>query len=92
MWLWLRGGRPWWVGLLGGLVLVLYGVLPTLQPPTLDFGKVYAVYGGAFIVLSLLWGWLVDGVRPDGPSTVGAGIALIGAAVIMYWPRTTVGL
>lgn len=87
MWLWLREGRPWWVGLIGALVLMLYGVLPTLQPPSLDFGRVYAAYGGAFIVLSLLWGWLVDGVRPDTPSMVGVGIALVGAAIIVYWPR-----
>lgn len=88
MWLWLREGRPWWVGLVGALVVVLYGIIPTFQPATLDFGRVYAAYGGAFIVLSLLWGWLVDGVRPDMPSTVGALIALVGAAIIVYWPRT----
>ena len=87
IWLWLREGRPWWVGLLGGLVLVGYGILPTLQPAAFDFGRVYAAYGGVFIVLALLWGWAVDGVRPDGPSLWGAGIALIGAAVIVYWPR-----
>ncbi|HEY1014048.1 MAG TPA: YnfA family protein [Herpetosiphonaceae bacterium] len=87
MWLWLREGRPLWVGALGGIVLVAYGILPTLQPAPLDFGKVYAAYGGVFIVLSLLWGWAVDGVRPDAPSLVGAGIALIGAAIIVYWPR-----
>jgi len=61
---------------------------PTFQPATLDFGRVYAAYGGAFIVLSLLWGWLVDGVRPDTPSLWGSGIALLGAAIIVYWPRT----
>lgn len=88
IWLWLRGGRPLWVGLVGALVVVLYGVIPTFQPPGLDFGKVYAAYGGAFIVLSLLWGWMVDGVRPDTPSIVGAVVALIGAAIIIYWPRT----
>ena len=87
MWLWLREGRPLWVGLLGALVVVLYGIIPTFQPPSLDFGKVYTAYGGAFIVLSLLWGWMVDGVRPDTPSTVGATIALAGAAIIVYWPR-----
>lgn len=87
IWLWLREGRPLWVGALGGIVLFAYGVLPTLQPATLDFGKVYAAYGGVFIILSLLWGWAVDGVRPDGPSLVGASIALIGAAIIIYWPR-----
>lgn len=88
MWLWLREGRPLWVGLVGALVIVIYGILPTFQPPGLDFGKVYAAYGGAFIALSLLWGWMVDGVRPDAPSTIGAAIALIGAAIIVYWPRT----
>jgi small multidrug resistance family-3 protein len=87
IWLWLRESRPWWVGLIGAFVIVLYGIIPTFQPAHLDFGKVYAAYGGAFIVLSLLWGWLVDGVRPDSPSLWGAGIALIGAGVIVYWPR-----
>ena len=88
VWLWLREGRPWWVGLLGGLVLVAYGVIPTLQPTQFDFAKVYAAYGGAFIVLSLLWGRIVEGKVPDTPSIVGAAIALIGATVIIYWPRS----
>ena len=78
MWQWLREGRPLWVGLIGALVLTLYGVLPTLQPSSLDFGKVYAAYGGAFIGLSILWGWLVDGKAPDAPSLWGAVIALGG--------------
>ena len=90
MWQWLREDRPVWVGLVGAVVIMLYGIIPTLQPATLDFGRVYAAYGGAFIVLSLLWGWLVDGVRPDQPSIWGAGIALIGAAIIVYWPRMSV--
>lgn len=89
MWLWLREGRPLWVGLVGALVVMLYDVIPTLQPATFDFGRVYAAYGGAFIVLSLLWGWLVDGARPDPPSVWGAGIALVGAAIIVYWPRAS---
>ena len=88
IWLWLREGRPVWVGLVGALVVMLYGIIPTFQPPGFDFGKVYAAYGGAFIVLSLLWGWMVDGIRPDRPSTIGAAIALIGAAIIVYWPRS----
>jgi small multidrug resistance family-3 protein len=31
IWLWLRSSRPWWFGLFGALILVLYGVIPTLQ-------------------------------------------------------------
>jgi small multidrug resistance family-3 protein len=88
MWLWLREGRPLWVGLVGAFVVVLYGAIPTFQPAGLDFGRVYAAYGGAFIALSLLWGWMIDGVRPDWPSTIGAMIALVGAAIIVYWPRS----
>jgi small multidrug resistance family-3 protein len=51
IWKWVRDDRPGWWGLLGGVVLILYGFIPTLQ--TSHFGRIYAVYGGFFIVLSL---------------------------------------
>jgi small multidrug resistance family-3 protein len=86
VWLWLREQRTAWLGALGGLLLFLYGVLPTLQPS--HFGRIYAAYGGVFVVMSLLWGWWVDGHRPDVPDVVGGAICTIGVGVIMYWPRT----
>ena len=85
VWLWLREDRPIAYGLVGAVVLVLYGVIPTLQPA--HFGRVYAAYGGVFIVLSILWGWKIDGISPDRFDVIGGIIALIGVAVIMYWPR-----
>ena len=85
MWKWLRDDRPGWWGLVGACVLILYGVIPTLQAS--HFGRVYAVYGGFFIVLALLWGWALDGNRPDRPDVIGATIALVGVCVMMYWPR-----
>src|SRR5689334_5511508 len=85
MWRWLRGGRPGWWGLLGGVVLVVYGLVPTLQPS--HFGRTYAAYGGFFIVLSLLWGWGLDGRIPDRADVLGAAIALVGVGIIFYWPR-----
>lgn len=85
VWKWLRDHKPGWWRLLGGLVLMHYGVIPTLQ--TSHFGRIYAVYGGFFIVLSLLWGWGVDGDRPDRADVVGAAVALAGVVVMMYWPR-----
>lgn len=87
VWLWLREGRALWIGALGGLVLFLYGVLPTLQPAGMGFDRVYAAYGGVFVVLSLLWGWRIDGVRPDRYDLLGGAIALVGVAVIVYAPR-----
>ena len=85
MWKWLR--EHWAIawGLMGAGVLVVYGVVPTLQQA--HFGRTYAVYGGFFIALSLLWGWCVDGNRPDRWDVVGATIALVGVALMMYAPR-----
>ena len=86
VWLWLREGRAIALGAFGGLLLFLYGVVPTLQPA--HFGRVYAAYGGVFVVLSVLWGWWIDRHRPDGPDIVGCALCLIGVVVIMYWPRS----
>ena len=63
----------------------LYGVVSTLQPA--HFGRVYAAYGGFFIVLSLVWGWIFDGNRPDRFDVIGATVSLVGVFIIMYWPR-----
>lgn len=86
IWLWLREGKSIGLGLLGGLILFLYGVIPTLQPA--DFGRVYAAYGGFFIGLALLWGWQVDQVVPDRFDWLGAAVALVGVGIIMYAPRS----
>ena len=85
MWLWLRDGRAAWFALLGALVLAIYGIIPTFQPAS--FGRVYAAYGGIFIILSILWGWQIDKVVPDRFDLLGGLVALFGVAIIMYWPR-----
>ena len=87
VWLWLRNGRGVWLGVAGGFILFTYGVAATFQPADASFGRVYAAYGGVFVLVSLLWGWLIDGHRPDVPTVVGGAISLAGFAVIMYWPR-----
>ena len=63
----------------------MYGVIQTFQPA--HFGRVYAAYGGIFIVSAIIWGWVIDKKKPDRYEIIGAGIALIGAAVMMYMPR-----
>lgn len=68
---------------LGVLALGAYGLVAALQPSN-EFGRVLAAYGGVFIVGSLLWGVAFDGFDPDRYDAVGAGLCLVGVAVIMY--------
>jgi small multidrug resistance family-3 protein len=86
VWRWLREGAPVIVGVLGALILVVYGIIPTLQRSN-DFGRIYAAYGGVFVVASLLWGWGIDGKQPDRYDWIGAVIVLTGVAVIFFGPR-----
>ena len=92
-WMWwqaLREGKPWWYAVIGSAMLCLYGIVPTFQPQTAgteDFGRVYAAYGCWFIMLSLAWGWAIDGNRPDAGDGIGAGLAAVGAVVITFYPR-----
>ncbi len=85
-WRWLREGAPWPAGLAGAVILVVYGVIPTLQTSN-DFGRVYAAYGGVFVIMSLLWGWAIDGHRPDNYDWLGAAIVAVGVAVIFFGPH-----
>jgi len=86
VWLWLREGKPAGYAFVGAIILVLYGIIPTFQPT--HFGRVYAAYGGVFIVLSILWGWKIDKIVPDRFDVIGGIVALIGVGIIMYWPRS----
>ena len=86
IWQWLREGKPSYWGAIGGLALVAFGVIATFQTfPT--FGRVYAAYGGVFIVLSVLWGWGIDRETPDLYDWIGAAICIIGVSVILFAPR-----
>ena len=87
VWLWLREGRTVWLAIVGAFLLIGYGIIPTLQPS--HFGRVYAAYGGVFVALSLLWGWGVDGIRPDRYDLIGAVLVIAGVIVMMYAPRSS---
>ena len=84
-WLWLNGRAPAWVLAPAALLLALFAWLLTLHPHSA--GRVYAVYGGAYVAVAVAWLWLIDGVRPDRWDLVGAGITLSGAALIYFGPR-----
>ena len=69
------------------LSLVLFAYLLTLVPSDAA-GRAYAAYGGIYIVASLAWLWAIEGVRPDRWDMAGAALCLIGAAIILFGPRS----
>jgi len=85
-WAWLRLGKPiWWI-VPGLAALSLFAYLLTLTPSDAA-GRAYAAYGGIYIVTSILWLWIAEGVRPDRWDIAGGMICLAGAAVILFGPR-----
>lgn len=88
-WAWLRLDKPvWWI-LPGMASLALFAYLLTLVETTAA-GRAYATYGGIYIASSLLWLWIVEGMRPDRWDVIGGLICLVGAAIIIAAPRTPV--
>jgi small multidrug resistance family-3 protein len=85
VWLWLREDMSWILGAIGGFILFLYGIVPTFQPSY--FHRIYAAYGGIFIVMAFLWGLIFEGIVPDMFDVIGAVMAGAGVAIIYYAPR-----
>lgn len=85
VWRWIKEKKNILVGIVGGLILFGYGIIPTLQ--SASFGRVYAAYGGIFIVSSIIWGAVIDKKMPDRYEVIGALITLVGALIIFYSPR-----
>jgi small multidrug resistance family-3 protein len=86
VWGWMREHKPALWAMLGALILAAYGVMAALQPIS-EFRRVYAAYGGIVIALSLLWGIIVDGFRPERWNRLGATICVVGVVVMVALPR-----
>jgi small multidrug resistance family-3 protein len=86
-WAWLRLGKSGLWIVPGIAALVAFAWLLTLVESEAA-GRVYAAYGGVYIIASLLWLWGVEGIRPDRWDVLGAAVCLFGAAVILLGPRT----
>ena len=85
VWIALKNKQPLWVGVLGGILLAIYGMIATFQPA--GFGRTYAAYGGLFVLMALLWGWAVYKIKPDHYDIIGAAVILVGTIIIFYAPR-----
>ena len=83
--LWLKEDKSTWLLFPAAFSLGLFAWLLTLHPHAA--GRVYAAYGGVYVSVALMWLWVVDSVRPTSTDFVGAGVCLIGMAIIMFGPH-----
>ncbi|EPE2232094.1 YnfA family protein [Cronobacter turicensis] len=85
-WLWLRKGASVLLLLPAALSLMLFVWLLTLHPAA--SGRVYAAYGGVYVMTALLWLRVVDGVRLSLYDWAGTAVALCGMLIIVAgWGR-----
>lgn len=85
-WVWLRLGKSiWWI-VPGLLALIIFATALTKIDAS-NAGRAYAAYGGIYILSSLVWLWLVEGVRPDRWDFIGVVLSLLGTVVILFSPH-----
>ncbi len=76
---------PYWL-ILGFISLIIFAFL--LTKVEVEFaGRSYAIYGGIYIAVSLLWLYLAEHQIPDTWDIIGALVCIIGACIILFVPR-----
>ena len=83
---WLHLGRsPWW--LVPGLASLAAFALALTRVEAAAAGRIFAAYGGIYILASLVWMHVVEGQSPDRFDLAGAALCLAGSGVILLAPR-----
>ena len=85
-WIWLRLGKSvLWV-IPGVASLALFAFILTKVEAEFA-GRVFAAYGGVYIVSSFVWLTFIERSRPLISDYLGGAVCLIGAAIILFGPR-----
>jgi small multidrug resistance family-3 protein len=80
--LWLKKGGSAWLLVPGIASLALFAWLLAQHPAAT--GRVYAAYGGVYVLVALGWLWVVDGVTPTGWDVAGVILAIAGMGIIVW--------
>jgi len=84
--LWLKHDKSILLLIPAAVCLAVFAWLLTLHPAAA--GRVYAAYGGVYIFVAIFWLWGVDGIKPTLWDIVGASVALVGMAIIIFAPKS----
>ncbi len=79
--LWLKKAGSAWLLVPAAASLALFAWLLSLHPAAA--GRVYAAYGGVYVMVALLWLWRIEGVRLTAWDIGGAAVALAGMSIIV---------
>jgi small multidrug resistance family-3 protein len=71
-----------WLLVPAAISLMIFVWLLTLHPAA--SGRVYAAYGGAYVIVALVWLRLVDGIKLSTTDILGAVITFIGMGIIIW--------
>ena len=80
--LWLKKGASAWLLVPAVGSLALFAWLLSLHPTA--SGRVYAAYGGVYIVVAMVWLWKVDRVPVTTWDLAGAAVAMVGMGIIVW--------
>ena len=86
VYIWAKKVVSAWFLIPAALCLMLFAWLLALHPEA--SGRIYATYGGIYVVTSLIWLRLVDPVKLSTFDLIGAIIILLGTLVIILGWRT----
>lgn len=81
VYLWFKKTVSHWFLGLAIISLMLFAWLLSLHPEA--SGRIYATYGGIYIIVSMIWLRLVDNVKLSSFDLIGIGIILLGTVVII---------
>ncbi|MUG94482.1 YnfA family protein [Scytonema sp. UIC 10036] len=81
-WAWLRLGKSILWLIPGTIALMIFASILTRVDAS-NAGRIYAAYGGIYVLSSLFWLWLVEGVKPDKWDLLGVSVCLVGTSIIL---------
>lgn len=85
-WNYIRNNKTFYWLIPGILSLILFAYLLT-KVQTEFAGRAYAIYGGIYIVASLMWLYFAEHQTPDKWDMIGAAVCITGAFIILFMPR-----